>query len=33
MIQAGTRNENEKQVSLFGIATLSELAEALKIPE
>lgn len=26
------REKNEKQVSLFGIATLSELADALKIP-
>ena len=32
MIQAETRNENEKQISLFGISTLPELADALKIP-
>ena len=33
MIQAETRNENEKQLNLYGISTLSELAQALKIPE
>lgn len=33
MTQADTRKENEKQVNLYGISTLPELAEALKIPE
>lgn len=28
-----TRNEDKKQVNLYGISTLSELAQALKIPE
>lgn len=32
MIQIEARKENEKQVNLYGISTLSELAEALKIP-
>lgn len=32
MIQAETRNENEKQLNLYGISTLSELAEVLKVP-
>lgn len=32
MTQADTRKENEKQPNLYGISTLPELAEALKIP-
>lgn len=32
MTQADTRNENEKQLDLFGISTLSELAEILDFP-
>lgn len=32
MTQADTRKENEKQVSLFGISTLPELAEILDFP-
>lgn len=32
MTQADTRKENEKQVNLYGISTLSELAEILDFP-
>ena len=32
MIQAETRNENEKQLNLYGISTLPELAEILDFP-
>ena len=32
MIQAETRNENEKQLNLYGISTLPELAEILDSP-
>lgn len=32
MTQADTRKENEKQLNLFGISTLSELAEILDFP-
>lgn len=32
MTQADTRKENEKQLNLYGISTLPELAEILKIP-
>lgn len=32
MPELEVREKNEKQISLFGIATLSELADALKIP-
>ena len=32
MTQADTRKENEKQVNLYGISSLSELAETLKLP-
>ena len=32
MTQTDAKNANEKQVSLFGISTLPELADALKIP-
>ena len=32
MTQADTRKENEKQVNLYGISTLPELAEILDSP-
>lgn len=32
MTQADARKENEKQVNLYGISTLSELAEILDFP-